>query len=45
MMCLVDVLKYNFGEVDEAMFQSVVKSSYLIFYTLGMEKSYLDEVA
>jgi hypothetical protein len=45
MICLVDVLKYNFGKVDEAMFQSVEKPFYLIFYILGMEKSYLDEVA
>jgi hypothetical protein len=44
MICIVDVLKCNFSE-DEAMFQSVEKPFYLIFYILGMEKSYLDEVA
>jgi hypothetical protein len=45
MICLVDVLKYNVGEFDEAMFQSVEKPFYLIFYILDREKRYLDVVA
>jgi hypothetical protein len=45
MICLLNVLKCNFGEVDEAMFHDVERSFERIFYILGIQKSDLDEVA
>jgi hypothetical protein len=36
------VLKYNFGEDDEAMFQGVERPCELIFCILGIKKSDLD---
>jgi hypothetical protein len=44
-LCLLDVLKNEFGEVDEAMFQGVERPCEPIFCIQGIEKSYLDEVA
>jgi hypothetical protein len=41
----LDVLKKDFGEVDEAMFQGVERPGEIIFTILGTEKSDLDEVA
>jgi hypothetical protein len=43
-MCLLDVLKNDFGEVDEVMFQGVVRPYELIFCSQSIEKSYLNEV-
>jgi hypothetical protein len=37
-ICLTNVLKNDFGEVDEATFQSVERQHKLIFYILGIEK-------
>jgi hypothetical protein len=42
---LLNVLKSNFGDVDEAMFHDVIKQLERIFYILGTEKSDLDEFA
>jgi shikimate kinase len=39
-----EVLKWNFGDVDEAMFHDVEMSFERIFYILGIEYSDLDEV-
>jgi hypothetical protein len=36
-ICLLDVLKNDFGEVDEAMFQGVERPCVLIFCVLGIE--------
>jgi hypothetical protein len=44
-ICLQDVLKKYFGEVDEVIFQGVERQCELIFCILGMEKSDLDDVA
>jgi hypothetical protein len=41
----LDVLKNDFGEVDEAIFQGIERPNELIFSILGIEKSDLDEVA
>jgi hypothetical protein len=41
-MCLLDVLKNDFGEVDEVMFEGVVRQYELIFCTQSIEKSDLD---
>jgi hypothetical protein len=38
-MCLLDVLKNVFGEVDEAMFQGVEKACEQIFCILRIEKT------
>jgi hypothetical protein len=38
-ICSLDVLKNDFGEEDEAMFQGVERLCELIFCILGMEKS------
>jgi hypothetical protein len=43
-MCLLDVLKNDFGEVDEAMLEGVRPNEF-IFCILSIEKSDLDEVA
>jgi hypothetical protein len=43
-MCLLDVLKKDFGEVNEAIFQAVERPCELIFYNLGIEKIDLNEV-
>jgi hypothetical protein len=40
----LDVLKNDFGEVDEAMFQGVERSYELVFCILSIEKSDLSEV-
>jgi hypothetical protein len=44
-ICLLDVLKNDFGEVDEAKFQGVERPYDLIFCILGIEKSDLGGVA
>jgi hypothetical protein len=44
-MCLRDVLKNDFGEVDDAMFQNVERPYEPFFCILVIEKSDLDEVA
>jgi hypothetical protein len=44
-MFLLEVLKNDFGEVDESMFHDVERPFGSIFYILGTEKSDLDEVA
>jgi hypothetical protein len=44
-MCLQEVLKNDFGEVDEAMVQGVECPRGIIFCILGIEKSDLDEAA
>jgi hypothetical protein len=41
--CLLDVLKNDFREVDEAMIQGVERPRELILCFLGIEKSDLDE--
>jgi hypothetical protein len=38
-MCLQDVLKNDFGEVDEAIFQGSVRPRKIIFCILGIEIS------
>jgi hypothetical protein len=43
-ICLL-LLKINFADFDEAMFHDVERAFERIFYILGIEKSYLDEVA
>jgi hypothetical protein len=43
-ICLLDVLKNDFGEDDEALFQAVELSRELIFCFVGIEKNDLDEV-
>jgi hypothetical protein len=44
-MCLLDVLKCEFGGVDESMFHGVNRPYELIFCSLGNQKSDLDVVA
>jgi hypothetical protein len=41
----MDVLKNDFGEVEEAMIQGVERPYENIFCILGIEKSDMDEVA
>jgi hypothetical protein len=41
----VNVLKFDFGEVDESLFHDVERPFERIFYILGIEKSDLNEVA
>jgi hypothetical protein len=41
----VNVLKYDFVDVDEAMFHDVERIFERIFYILGIQKSVLDDVA
>jgi hypothetical protein len=43
--CLLYVLKYNFVEMDEAMFHVVERPYEIIFSNLSIEKSDFDEVA
>jgi hypothetical protein len=43
--CILDVLKNNFVEVYEAVFQSVQMPFQIIFYVLNVEKSDFYEVA
>jgi hypothetical protein len=43
-MCLLDVLKCDFVDVDEAMFQGVERPCEKIFYLLDKKRD-LDEVA
>jgi hypothetical protein len=42
--CILDVIKNDFGKVDEAMFQGVEMLCELIFYLLFIEKSNFGEV-
>jgi hypothetical protein len=44
-ICLPDVLKYDFGEVEEAMLQVVERPYVHIFCILSIEKSDLGEIA
>jgi hypothetical protein len=44
LICFLDVLKCNFGEIDEAMFQVVEKHWELILCIQGILKSGLDDV-
>jgi hypothetical protein len=44
-ICLQDVLRNDFCEVDEVMFRGVEGLFGLIFYILCFEKSNVDEVA
>jgi hypothetical protein len=44
-ICLLNVLKINFGDVDVAIFHHVKKQFEWIFYILGIHKNDLDEVA
>jgi hypothetical protein len=44
-ICLLNVLKYDCGDFEEAMFHDVVRPFESIFYILGIQKSDLDEVA
>jgi hypothetical protein len=44
-ICLLDVLKKDFDEVDEAMFHGVERPCEIIFYIPGIDKSDLDEFA
>jgi hypothetical protein len=44
-ICLLDVLKNDFREGDEAMFQCVERPCERIFCILDIEKRNLDEVA
>jgi hypothetical protein len=44
LICLLDDLKNDFGEFDEAMFKGVKRLCELIFCILVIEKSDLDEV-
>jgi hypothetical protein len=41
----LNVLKNDFGEIDESMYQGVQMPCEIIFYIMGIEKSGLDEVA
>jgi hypothetical protein len=45
MIYLLDVLKNDFGEVDEAMIQGVERPYELIFCILSIVKSVLNEIA
>jgi hypothetical protein len=45
LICLLDVFKNDFGEVDEAIFHSVERPCEFIFYILVIENRYLDEAA
>jgi hypothetical protein len=45
MICLLNFLKCDFSEVDEAMFQGVEKPGELILCILGSKKSDLDKFA
>jgi hypothetical protein len=44
-ICLLKVLKFDFGDVEEAMFHYVERQFERIFYNLGIKKSDLYEVA
>jgi hypothetical protein len=44
-ICLVNDLKCNFGDVDEAIFRNVERTFERIFYILSVQKSVLDEIA
>jgi hypothetical protein len=44
-ICLLDVLKKDFVEVDEAIFQGLERPCILTFFILGIQKSYLFEVS
>jgi hypothetical protein len=44
-ICLLNVLKCDFGDVDEAMFHDVERSFERIFYNLGLQKSDFGEEA
>jgi hypothetical protein len=44
-ICFLDFSKKDFGEVDEVMFEGVVKPCEIIFGIMVIEKSDLDEVA
>jgi hypothetical protein len=44
-ICILNVLKNDFGEVDEAKFQGVERPRDIIFCIFGIEKSDLNEVA
>jgi hypothetical protein len=45
LICLLDVFKNDFSEVDEAIFQIVERPCEFIFYILDIENRYLDEAA
>jgi hypothetical protein len=44
-ICLLDVLENDFGEVDESLFQSVERHIEIILCFLGIEKSDFEEFA
>jgi hypothetical protein len=44
-ICLLNVLKWDFGDVDEAMIRDVEMLFKSIFYILGIKKNDLDKVA
>jgi hypothetical protein len=44
-ICSLEVLKNDFDEVHEVMFQGVERPYELIFCILGFEKNELDEIA
>jgi hypothetical protein len=44
-ICLLNDLKVDLGDVDEAMFHDVDRPFEYIFYIPGIQKSDLDEVA
>jgi hypothetical protein len=44
-ICLLDVSKCDFGELDEAMFQGVERPCEHMFYFMGTKKSELIQVA
>jgi hypothetical protein len=44
-ICLLNVLKCDFGDVDEAMFYDVEMPFEGIFYILGIQKIDFDELA
>jgi hypothetical protein len=43
-ICLLEVLKHDFGEADEAMFHGVERPCEVIFFILDIEKINFDEV-
>jgi hypothetical protein len=43
-ICLLDILKHDLGEVDEAMFQGVQRLCEIIFCIPVIERNDLDEV-
>jgi hypothetical protein len=45
MVCLLDVLKNDFDEIDKAMYESVERPYDINFCIVGIEKSYIYEVA